>query len=80
MAQKSPILLHNEAQTAVIQTISYFLQQGVPSYEMKAIVDAILPDLNELVTQDMKKAEEEYKAALAAEQEAANTNEPAVTE
>ena len=80
MAQKSPILLHNEAQTAVIQTISYFLQQGVPSYEMKAIVDAILPDLNELVTQDMKKAEEEYKAALAAEQEAANTNEPAVAE
>jgi hypothetical protein len=49
MAQKSPILLHNEAQTAIIQTISYFLQQGVPSYEMKAIVDSILPDLNAIV-------------------------------
>lgn len=80
MAQKSPILLHNEAQTAIIQTISYFLQQGVPSYEMKAIIDSILPDLNAIVEQDMKKAEEEYQKAVAAEQEANNANEPAVAE
>lgn len=79
MAQKSPIMLHSEAQNALIQTINYFLQQGVPSYEMKSIIDSMLPDLNALVEQDMKKAEAEYNAALEAEKAASENNIEAPT-
>ena len=67
MAQKSPILLHAEAKSAFIQTINYFLQQGIASYELKSIIDSVMTELNTLVESDLKKAEEEYKAALEAE-------------
>ena len=78
MAQKTPILLHAEAKTAMIQTINYFLQQGMPSYELKAVLDSVLPELNALVESDLKKAEEEYQAAVQAEQdEVNNANESA---
>lgn len=67
MAQKPAILLYNEAQNALINTVNYFIQQGVPVYEMKTIFDTLASDLNKLVEQETKKAEEEYNSALEAE-------------
>ena len=69
MAQKSPILLHREAQSALIQTVQYFIQQGVPSYEIKQILDMISLDLSGLIEQEIKKAEEQYQADLEKEKE-----------
>ena len=64
MAQKPAILLHNEAQNALINTVNYFVQQGVPLYEMKAIFDTLGADLTNLVEQELKKAETEYNTAV----------------
>lgn len=73
MAQKSPILLHAEAESALINTVNYFIQQGVPVYEMKSIVDVLKRDLDILVEREVKAAEEEYQKAAAEEE--ANADE-----
>lgn len=68
--QKPHILLYHEAQGALIQTVQYFIQQGVPSYEIKQIIDTIGIDLAGVVDQEIKKAKEQYQEALKQEQEA----------
>ena len=64
MAQKPPILLYHEAQSALIQTIQYFMQQGVSAYELKQIIDMIGTDLASATEQEIRKARESYQKAL----------------
>ena len=64
MAQKPPILLYHEAQGALIQTVQYFIQQGVPAYELKQIIDIIGTDLANVIEQEIKKAREQYQEVL----------------
>ena len=71
MAKKAPILLHQEAQTALIQTVNYFIQEGVPMYELQNIITLILNDLSKAIDNEMKQAREEYQQAVIAEQNAA---------
>ena len=75
MAQKSPILLHAEAESGMINTVNYFIQQGVPVYEMKSIVDVLKRDLDILVEREVKAAEEEYQKAAAEEETSEETAE-----
>ena len=70
MAQKSPILLHKEAEQALINTVNYFLQQGVPSSAMQSIFSFMQRDLDKLVEQEMQQAQEEYDRALKEEEKA----------
>lgn len=75
MAQKAPILLYQEAQNTFVNTINYYLQQGLPIYNIKNIVDMLNNDLSKLVEQESLKAQEEYQKAVAEEQAAAENNE-----
>lgn len=79
MAQKAPILLYQEAQNSFVNTINYYLQQGLPIYDIKNIIDILNTDLIKLVEQETKQAQEAYQQALAAEEKAneENNNEKA---
>lgn len=70
MAQKAPILLYQEAQNSFVNTINYYLQQGLPIYDIKNIIDILNTDLIKLVEQETKQAQEAYQQALAAEEKA----------
>ena len=61
MTQKAPILLYQEAQSTLVNTINYYISQGVPSYELQAILNLLTRDLAALVEQETKKAQEEYQ-------------------
>lgn len=79
MAQKAPILLYQEAQNSFVNTINYYLQQGLPIYDIKNIIDILNTVLIKLVEQETKQAQEAYQQALAAEEKAneENNNEKA---
>ena len=68
MAQKAEILLYQEANTALISTVNYFISQGLPVYTIQHIVEVINNNLLDIVDQETKKAQEEYQQALALEQ------------
>lgn len=70
MAQKAPILLYQEVQNSFVNTINYYLQQGLPIYDIKNIIDILNTDLIKLVEQETKQAQEAYQQALAAEEKA----------
>lgn len=77
MAQKAPIILYQEAQGMLVNTINYYIQQGVPVYELKAIVDNIQSDLSKVVEQETTKAKTEYDEAVAKEKEQETKSEKA---
>lgn len=77
MAQKAPIILYQEARGMLVNTINYYIQQGIPVYELKAIVDNIQSDLAKVVEQEITKAKIEYEEAIAKEKEQETKNEKA---
>ena len=76
MAQKAPILLHSEARNAFVDTINYFLRQGVPSYEIKEILDSLNIDISRIVDQELAQAQEDYNQAVIAECKQSETEDP----
>jgi hypothetical protein len=67
MAQKTGILLYNEAKGATINAANYFLQQGMPAYQLHQIYESLMLDLEKLMEQEMTQAQADYDAAVAAE-------------
>lgn len=67
MAQIPEIIKYDSAKESLINTISYFLREGIPAYQIQQILETLMTDINTLATEERKKAKEEYEAAIAAE-------------